>query len=221
MRLVSALGISLSLHAVLAALPPGHLSLVANPDGPTIRQGRPAPLWVKLGPNTAKPVKAPRVDAISVASLKSEAASASALQDVPEPPILVDAAQGEPSEGNAAGGGFGIPEPYYFPAKEVSETARLVSDGVDLPPTLATLPDSGRMVILMLINEQGVVDRVKVETSELKPEMESAIRSQFLHARFSPAVKNGVAVKSRMRLEVIVQPLPAPGATTESAAKGN
>jgi len=61
----------------------------------------------------------------------------------------------------------------------------------------------GRIVLRVLINEHGAVDRVIVEDAgSLPSSFEDSAATAFLAARFQPALKGGVPVKSQILIEV-------------------
>lgn len=56
--------------------------------------------------------------------------------------------------------------------------------------------------LTLYIDEHGAVRRVQVHGGELPPPFEAAARNAFLQARFTPAQKQGQAVKVRIDIEV-------------------
>jgi TonB family protein len=60
----------------------------------------------------------------------------------------------------------------------------------------------GRIVLRLMINSGGTVDRVLIEESELGSRFEDAAVSAFAAARFSPGKIGGTPVGSQMRVEV-------------------
>jgi hypothetical protein len=60
---------------------------------------------------------------------------------------------------------------------------------------------SARAQLLVLIDEVGVVSEVSIVEGEAASRFEAARRA-FLAARFTPAYRNGRAVKSRVLVEV-------------------
>jgi periplasmic protein TonB len=57
--------------------------------------------------------------------------------------------------------------------------------------------------LVLLIDETGVVSRVLLVGAPLPAQLEEAARSAFLHALFMPGERDGRAVKSRIRVEVV------------------
>ena len=99
--------------------------------------------------------------------------------------------------------GIDIPDPTYYPARRL-----------DVYPTLASELDrsyfeaatssniKARVLLLVLIDAAGNVDDVSIAESGAAEELEHAARRAFLAARFTPARKNGRAVKSQVLIEV-------------------
>jgi protein TonB len=61
---------------------------------------------------------------------------------------------------------------------------------------------SGRALVMLALNEAGLVDEVSVVKSEPRGYFEEAVRGTLGLARFFPAQKNGRAVKSRILVTV-------------------
>jgi hypothetical protein len=222
MRLTSALGASLALHLVIGLIPPGHISFETKPGSAKIA-GSAAPLWVTLGQDSQVPVRLARnslpTGSPSLSS-RQQTASASALANTEEVPLVVNS-RGESPTTEATGGKPGLPEPYYLPPGELSEPARLLSGVEGIPAELARDVDSGRMIVMLFINELGTIDKLVVENTELRNDMGAVLAEQFQHARYSPAIKDNQPVKSRMRVEITLQP-PGPFMPpTKTSATGN
>lgn len=92
----------------------------------------------------------------------------------------------------------------YLPAGAHEEPAAPLGDiDPDYPDDPALHALEGRVILLLLINERGAVDRVIVEdTGDLPSRFGESAAQAFLAARFRPARKSGVPVKSRVRIEV-------------------
>lgn len=58
------------------------------------------------------------------------------------------------------------------------------------------------MLLTLLIDEAGSVNEVSVVEAEPAGNLEGAVRRAFASARFSPARKDGRAVKSRVMISV-------------------
>lgn len=96
-----------------------------------------------------------------------------------------------------------IEDPTYYPAKQV-----------DVHPTALNLvkPEypakgveqgvEGKVVLLLLIDEAGVVKEVSVVEADPEGIFEESALAAFRNARFAPAQKSGRAVKSRVLIRV-------------------
>lgn len=85
---------------------------------------------------------------------------------------------------------------------ELSQRPQLMSS-VDLQALTQSPPaDPGRMLIRLLINHQGDVERVLVDDSNLPPVLEQAAIDAFLKAKYSPGQIDETAVCSQIRIEV-------------------
>jgi protein TonB len=73
---------------------------------------------------------------------------------------------------------------------------------LDYPDTAANARIDGRLTVQLLIDEFGVVNEVSVVDAKPEGYFEEATLAVFRGARFSPAQKQGHAVKSRVVLQV-------------------
>jgi protein TonB len=69
-------------------------------------------------------------------------------------------------------------------------------------PESAAQAVSGRVLVMLALNEAGIVDAVAIVKSEPQGYFEDAARGALGVARFFPAQKNGRAVKSRILVNV-------------------
>lgn len=100
--------------------------------------------------------------------------------------------------------------PYYFPPAELSRKPQ-PSDPVPLDyPADTPAVARGSIVLRLLINEAGGVDRIVVEKSELPKELEELAKQAFSQSRFQPGLREGRAVNSQMMIEVTFEDEQAP-----------
>jgi TonB family protein len=59
-----------------------------------------------------------------------------------------------------------------------------------------------KVKLTLYIDEQGVVQRIRIDTPQVHPSFERAIRETFADVRFTPGEREGVPVRSQLRLEV-------------------
>lgn len=182
------------MHALLAALPAGYPPHAAGPGDRAPRpDGAPVPLDVRLVPhpltNPARGVPSELQSVIRSGGGGAEERADAAPMLAPSPRVP------------------GIPVPRYLDPKELTRRARVLEDIEPSPDELEGRPGSGKIVLVLFISETGKVDRVELESSRLEEPFPSSLSRQFLAARFAPAERDGIPVKSRMRVEVVVRPL--------------
>jgi hypothetical protein len=111
-------------------------------------------------------------------------------------------------QGPVVGISPGLPLPEYFDAAEVTSRATIL-DEIDFDlPELSQIGGSGKTILTLYINETGRIDKVDIEsTGNIDSELVNAVARQFGKAAFQPATIDDVAVKSRMRVEILLRPL--------------
>jgi protein TonB len=96
-----------------------------------------------------------------------------------------------------------IRDPTYYSAKQLDVYPQpLAPIRLDYPESAASAKVDGRLLVLVLIDEFGVVNEVSVVESQPQGYFEEAAVASFRAARFSPAQRQGHAVKSRVMLRV-------------------
>jgi len=96
-----------------------------------------------------------------------------------------------------------IEDPTYYSAKQVdAHPAALNLIKPIYPEKGVELGVDGKVVLLLLIVEAGVVKEVSVVEAEPEGIFEESALAAFRNARFAPAQKNGRAVKSRVLIRV-------------------
>ena len=138
--------------------------------------------------------------------LPSEAASPRARtpRTNDDPPSVADEQPGALTE--TAGPVVQLPlldDPEYYPARLLDVLPRPLADVVLRYPDPAAVQDiSGRVVLLLLIDELGAVVEATVIEAEPPGYFEEAAIESFRDVLFQPAVRHGRAVKSRLPVEV-------------------
>lgn len=119
--------------------------------------------------------------------------------------------EGKPQPDTPAGQP-GVPGLYYFTPHELSRRPQAASDvQIDYPEESGS-EEGGRIVLRLLINELGTVDRIVVETDDAPKTLEQLALGAFTHARFRPGMRDNRPVKSQMLVEVTLDPnAPASG----------
>ena len=197
LRLLKAAVLSFLLHlALLVGIP-------VNPTG-----GVPqlvSTITARLEPT------APASDAVAeILATVPDSAPAPAAENLQKPaeakaePRTEPARAREPASSPSAG--IEVPfirDPTYYPAKQLDVYPQpLAAIRLDYPESAANAKVDGRLVVLLLIDEFGVVNEASVVESQPEGYFEDAALAVFRAARFLPAQKQGRAVKSRVMLQV-------------------
>lgn len=126
----------------------------------------------------------------------------------PEPPAKP--APLAPDEGSGDAAGISLPfvaDPTYYPAGQLDVfPSPLAPIKLDYPEQAARDNTGGRLLLLLLIDELGVVDDVAVVEAEPPGIFEEVARAVLRATRFSPARKDGRVVKSRVLIQVSYDP---------------
>jgi protein TonB len=96
----------------------------------------------------------------------------------------------------------GLPVPRYFAVEELDRRPLIQSHVEPHFPALALAP-VGRIVLRLYVGDDGRVEQIAVESSDPTGAFEAAARQAFGAARFLPGLKDGVAVRSLVRIEVL------------------
>lgn len=96
-----------------------------------------------------------------------------------------------------------LEDPTWYPAKQVDvHPTALYPIKPVYPDKGVELGVDGKVVLLLLIDEAGVVKEVSVVEADPEGVFEESALAAFRSARFSPAQKSGRAVKSRVLIRV-------------------
>jgi len=201
LRIIAALALSALVHALITS---GLSSGSAARGVRTTGAVTPAPLTVALAPVPEPPVALPEPEpsrraAAEVPRVDRKTANAT------EPART--APQGARDERFA-----GIPDPTYYAARQLDVYPAL-EGALDLryPAGAAASNINGRVVLLVLIAANGMVDEAGVVEAEPPGVFDGDAVRALLAARFRPALRNGRAVKSRLVVEVSFGPTQTSG----------
>jgi protein TonB len=165
----------------------------------------PAP-WVQLGAGSARIVA--RLVATSDGPGAPAAAEAATVERHPaEPPASARTdASSAPRKNLDAPAADKIavptaPAPHYFLGSELERRPAALAPIEPRYPENAG-PDGGYLVLRLLINESGLVDRARVLVSDPEGVFDQSAVSAFGGTRFSPGMRHGAAVKSQMLVEL-------------------
>jgi protein TonB len=189
-RLFKACAASLLLHLILIVAIP-----VRAPGD--VAQGVPA-LTARLEPvvasdTTAAATATPTVAANANPTPGTQSAAKSA------PPR-------EQQSPSPAGSGIEAPfaaDPTYYPARQLDVYPRPVMQiALAYPESAANAKVDGRLLVLLLVDESGVVNDASVVEAEPAGYFEEAALAVLRHVQFAPAQKAGRTVKSRVLLQL-------------------
>jgi hypothetical protein len=97
----------------------------------------------------------------------------------------------------------GIATEIYYPRSALSHPPKLIED-VDLSSLAENVGNASKNVILELfISEQGAIDRIAIESGTLDETVHEKLEELLLQLRFSGGEIDGIAVKSRIKIEVM------------------
>jgi protein TonB len=207
-RLLACLAISAMAHALVLGVAPGYPIGMRGDEGAP--QPRP-PLRVAL------PVAGRMPPVVTPPSLAVPSASA-AEKSTERPAEDERTARGRHAPSPRTGAARPshpsgmFPGPWYYPARYLHRRPTpLKPIWPDYPTQVETV--HGRVVILLLINEEGAVDQYRVTTAEPEGIFETPVIAAFSAARFAPGMIAGRAVKSQLLAEVTFVPGSPPQAT--------
>jgi protein TonB len=204
LRLLVAFALSLVLHVVLL------LSVPVNPTG-----GMPnvvATIYARLEPATPEPAVNSELppDATLIPADTATVPEAKVVEPNPPPPQAQAETKPEPKPATpppySPSGGIELPlirDPTYYPAKQLDVYPQpLTAIKLVYPDSAAAEHIDGRLLMLLLIDEFGVVNEASVVEAHPEGYFEETTLSVFRATRFSPAQKQGHPVKSRVLLQV-------------------
>lgn len=213
MRLGVAIAISALIHSWLAAgikteakhraatSPSGVISATLEPAAPINRPAAPG-----ISPEISPDAEPGRVAGMA-ATTRAEAAagqhpSAALQQPAAQAPGMFMA----PEIPEAPAPGLALPplpDPIYYPARQLDVYPALL-EPINLPYPERAARDavSGKVTVLLLIDERGMVNEVSVVEAEPVGYFEETTRAVFSETRFAPARKDGRPVRSRVLISV-------------------
>lgn len=209
-RLATAACVSLVLHAGVLALQPGKTPWATGPAGGQAGPlgESPAPLTVTLAPYRLQP-------AVIAMSATVEPQVRLLRQPQQSSPAIADSSHGDGGTAQAAekqrkelATAPGLPVEEYFDADAVSIRPAIMADPEFDLPELGSIAGDGKALLTLYINEFGHVDKVEIESAGgIDTALVGAVARQFGNAIFEPARIDGAAVKSRLRIEILLRPL--------------
>lgn len=211
-RLVVAVTLSALLHFwFVARMPIERAGVTPRPP--------PATIAVRLEPPSTMPQeqalshpgtataaeKSARQNRLEGGAVSDDAMPSSASRKPPAQLPAREAAQRPPGPAAAS-----TPDTTYYLAHQLDVyPALLHSAGLGGPEHAPQDRVAGRVLVMLRIDETGHVDEVSIVKAEPAGDLEDAARIAFATARFSPARKDGRAVKSRVLVDIRYDPADA------------
>jgi protein TonB len=208
LRLFAACALSLLLHVALLVgvpvNPTGGLPKVVSMITARLEPAAPAPSDVAPATVEAEITDEQRVSAI-LADPPAAIVGNRQLSRNPPPDLRADE-QRAADPAPAPNAGIEVPlirDPTYYAAKQLDVYPQpLAAIRLEYPETAAYARVDGSLTVLLLIDEFGIVNDVSVVDAKPEGYFEEAAMAVFRGARFSPAQRQGHAVKSRVMLQV-------------------
>lgn len=95
--------------------------------------------------------------------------------------------------------------PYYFQPAELTIKPAVVEDASTSLTLFVAGIETQFVILRLLINEAGSIDRVVIEESHFPADVEQKIVDTFVTLKFSPGKIDEEPVKSQLRIEVTLQ----------------
>ena len=111
----------------------------------------------------------------------------------PQAPARLEAA--EVSRGDLVGPGQGVVEPMLLSSPRVTYPSVARQQGI-----------GGKVVVLVLVNEEGTVAEARLQQGVASRFVNEAVLDSIRRAKFRPATKNGIPVKMWRTIVVDVKP---------------
>ena len=96
----------------------------------------------------------------------------------------------------------------YWPTRLLDKAPVVIADIPTDPPELRNYSEGGMIKMTLLIGANGKVDSVVVDSSTLPVFFSDVFKRYFLFTEFQPGIRDGMAVRSSMRIELKIAPIP-------------
>lgn len=195
----------------LAAVALGHLALLGDWRRPMVAATNP-PAGAAASAPSSPAVPARMTVVRPLPGMPRLAAAAPAPAPEPAPPVRQVDPPAPERPATAPGDEIeALDASLYLPRSALTEGASPI-DLVDLPYPDQAPSGQFRAELTLFIDRDGSVRRVRIEDGALPAALEDAARQAFLRARFAPGSIDGVAVRTRMRIEIEFSAGPRPDA---------
>ena len=127
--------------------------------------------------------------------------------DTPPPPPAPHIGEHSPGEGEHKEVATPLTDFPYYSIKELTKGPQVVTFVNVEFENMAGYQGKGRVKLILWINEEGIVDLVTVENSDMPQRVDDYLRTAFMGAKFAPGEKDGNKVRSKMPIEVNYKPV--------------
>lgn len=98
------------------------------------------------------------------------------------------------------------PATRYVPSSLLDTPPEVVLDLPDSMPSLLHFDQGGYSILMLRIGEDGFVEGVDQEYSDLPPTVAEEARTSFLSVHFRPGTVGGKVTRFAMRIELVINP---------------
>jgi TonB family protein len=158
----------------------------------------PGPVLLSAAPASARPTPEVKIAEAQPAPVEPTAVPAAEPPPTapPQAPAAAAETAAEVSRGSLVGPGAGVVEPVFLSSPRIAYPAAARQQGV-----------SGKVVALVLVNEEGTVSEAKLQQGlGSRFGVNEAVLASIRLAKFRPATKNGIPVKMWRTVVVDVKP---------------
>lgn len=201
--------LALAVHVALLLLP---LAPASGPSPAAVLQLALPPLPPVPAPVSPPAAARPPLPGAAQAAATEQPASAAAgelplqqaepAENAPPTQELADVAAESELNAGAASEPWGLALDPYYPAAELDVLAAPIGPLLLDYPRVQPQP----LDLQLYISREGMVDKVEVIAGKADSDYARYVLASFLQARFLPAFKDGVAVRSRKHVRVALQP---------------
>lgn len=95
--------------------------------------------------------------------------------------------------------------PYYYPVRQLHQKPQVIEDiATDFTLILPGI-ETQNVILRLFINDRGSIDHIDIEQTSLPPEVVAVVRAVFSKLRFMAGKIDGMAVKSQIKIEVLLE----------------
>jgi protein TonB len=202
-RLAAAVAVSALAHLLIVqSVAPGSSGRATRAPGPSVPSLDARLVFTEPDPPVAEalPEVVPDAPRLAEAARPERARLPPPRVSAASREVSADSA-GEPRQAGAEGSAH-LPDATYYGARQLDVYPMLATPMAREEFAGVASGARGRVLLLVLIDAAGGVDDVSVVDGGDAGGLEHAARRAFLGARFTPAQRNGRAVKSRIVIEV-------------------